>query len=175
MGSKSASRPAHSPVTNPDQLAAAFEQSFGRPGRVYRAPGRVNLIGEHTDYNDGFVMPIALDRATWVAGAPRQDRRIVARSASHGERSVDLDGDVPRRTGEWSDYVFGVAALLDEQQGLTGADLLIQSDVPEGAGLSSSAALEVSTGFALLDLSGRTIDGTALARVSQHAEQVYVG
>jgi galactokinase len=162
-------------VVNPERLARTFESAFGRPPKLYRAPGRINLIGEHTDYNDGFVMPIALDRATWIAGASRADCRIVARSLAHGERSVDLRASVPRQTGSWSDYVFGVAALLDREDGIEGADLLIDSDVPEGAGLSSSAALEVATGLALLDLSGRPIDSLRLARISQQAEHQFVG
>ena len=144
---------------------------------AYRAPGRVNLIGEHTDYNDGFVMPVAIDRFTTVAMAPRGDRSLVVRSASYpDEVTIDLDrpGDGP--LGTWSDYVRGVAAVL-ERRGcpLKGADMTITSDVPIGAGLSSSAALEVAVGYGLLDLAGHAIDRTALARACQEAEHEFAG
>src|SRR5262249_56953203 len=92
-------------------LAREFEAAFGRAPRLYRAPGRVNLIGEHTDYNDGFVMPMALDRSTWVAAAPRGDGAIVARSREFGE-TVTLDRDTRTPLGHWSDYVRGVAAMV---------------------------------------------------------------
>ena len=98
-----------------DDLASAFESAFGRPARVYRAPGRVNLIGEHTDYNDGFVMPMALDRSTWVAAAPRGDRRMVVRSREFDETAtIDLDAPRSGPTGRWTDYVRGVACVLDD-------------------------------------------------------------
>ena len=144
--------------------------------RHYRAPGRVNLIGEHTDYNDGFVMPIALDRSTWVAATPRADRLIVARSESYPDVvTIDLDRPPAPRTGHWSDYVAGVAVVLDRATRLLGADLQIRSDVPIGAGLSSSAALEVACGYALLDLSGGVMDLTGLARACQRAEDEFGG
>jgi galactokinase len=145
--------------------------------RTYRAPGRVNLIGEHTDYNDGFVMPVAIDRFTTVAMTARADRLLVVRSAAYPDSmTLDLDrpGEGPR--GHWSDYVRGVAAVL-EQGGsrLAGADMTVTSDVPVGAGLSSSAALEVAAGYALLDLAGQAIDRTALALACQQAEHQFVG
>src|SRR6185436_8135425 len=124
--------------------------------RVYRAPGRINLIGEHTDYNDGFVMPVAIDRRTVVTARARGDRRLAAVSSAFSaaaEMSLDDLGGAP--SGSWSDYVRGVAAVLERQgHRLQGADLDIESDVPPGAGLSSSAALEVAVGYALLDLAG---------------------
>ena len=144
---------------------------------IYRAPGRVNLIGEHTDYNDGFVMPVAIDRYTTVTADVRVDRRLTVRSdAYEGLAEIDLDkpGDGP--AGSWSDYVRGVAAVLERKgQRLRGAQLAIASTVPLGAGLSSSAALEVSTGFALLDLAGYAIDRTALALACQQAEHEFAG
>src|SRR5437773_9772925 len=109
----------------PDVVARDFEAAFGRAPRLYRAPGRVNLIGEHTDYNDGFVLPMALDRSTWVAAAPRDDTTIVVRSREYGETvTIDLGADTwvgpygtvgadPRVRPAWSRYVRGVAAVLD--------------------------------------------------------------
>jgi galactokinase len=145
--------------------------------RVYRAPGRVNLIGEHTDYNDGFVMPVAIDRATTASMTARPDRRLVARSgrraASH---TIDLDDPPGRRSGGWIEYVRGVATVLERRgQRIGGADIAIESTVPTGAGLSSSAALEVATGFGLLDLAGRTLGLTELALACQQAEHEFVG
>jgi galactokinase len=144
---------------------------------TYCAPGRVNLIGEHTDYNDGFVMPVAIDRFTRVTIAPRDDRTLVVRSAAYpGAVTIDLDqpGGGPR--GVWSDYVRGVAAVLERRGSrLDGADLAIASDVPIGAGLSSSAALEVAVGYGLLDHAGHAIDRTALARACQAAEHEFAG
>jgi galactokinase len=145
--------------------------------RAYRAPGRVNLIGEHTDYNDGFVMPMAIDRATTATMTPRADRRIVAHSGRrYAALTVDMDDVRPRRGGSWIEYIRGVAATL-ERRGprLGGADVAIVSDVPTGAGLSSSAALEVAVGFGLLDLAGRDIDLTELALACQEAEHEFVG
>src|SRR6059036_1622501 len=110
--------------------------------RAYRAPGRVNLIGEHTDYNDGFVMPVAIDRHTTVTIEPRSDRRLVVGSRTYDEQVVlELDALGHGPTGHWSDYVRGVAAILERSgHTLGGADLTIDSDVPLGAGLSSSAS-----------------------------------
>jgi galactokinase len=179
-------------VIDPEQLARAFEADVGHSPRIYRAPGRVNLIGEHTDYNDGFVMPIALDRSTWVAAAPRDDGRLVVRSREYGETvTINLDDAscvvaqpfraapaVGRPEGlryegpAWAKYVVGVAETLEARRG---ADLMVASDVPIGAGLSSSAALEVACGYALMDLAGSSIDLNALARAAQRAEHQFVG
>jgi galactokinase len=175
-------------VVDPDGLARAFEAAFGRAPRLYRAPGRVNLIGEHTDYNDGFVMPMALDRSTWVAAAPRDDGRFVVKSQQYNETvTFDLGTQSPLRAQSqtlsadsavsafesvhWSDYVRGIAMCV----GSGGADMLIASDVPIGAGLSSSAALEVACGFALVDLSGGAVDLDTLALAAQRAEHEFAG
>jgi galactokinase len=159
-------------VLSAGDLTREFERTFGRAPRVYRAPGRVNLIGEHTDYNDGFVMPMALDRSTWVAAAPRTDRALVVASREYRETiTLDLDCHPPYPTESWIDYVRGIAAVL----GTGGADIFIASDVPIGAGLSSSAALEIACGYALLDLAGMPIDLDALARAGQRAEHEFVG
>jgi galactokinase len=185
-------------VIDPEALAREFEAAVGRSPRLYRAPGRVNLIGEHTDYNDGFVMPIAIDRDTWVAAAPRADRRLVVRSREYGETVViDLDAEdgSDGSHNHWSCYIRGVGVTLDRgpekaalrtdgvkagaarpfQGRVSGADLMIASDVPIGAGLSSSAALEVACGFALLDLAGGPIELDHLAHAAQRAEHDFAG
>ena len=155
-------------------LTESFRQLYGQPPRLFRAPGRVNLIGEHTDYNDGFVMPAAIQLGCWVAIAGREDRRLVVHSQNLQE-TVELEPSAPRR-GHWSDYVQGVAVLL-EQGGrrLRGANLLIRSEVPIGSGLSSSAALEVATGLALLGISELELERMELARLCQRAENEFVG
>ena len=127
-------------------LSVEFAYRFGRLPTVSRAPGRVNLIGEHTDYNDGFVMPAALEFATLTAAAPRLDRRLRVYSMIMDEtREFDLDSPHESGNGDWSDYVFGVALMLENSgPRLSGADLAIWTDVPIGSGLadSSTAALE---------------------------------
>ena len=158
-------------------LATKLAALVKAPVRVFRAPGRVNLIGEHTDYNDGFVMPAAIGFYTWVAAAPRADRMLTVRSENFGGVvEVSLDAIPQGATNHWSDYVRGVAGVLERAgHRLRGADLLIKGEVPMGAGLSSSAAIEVGTGTALMALSGLPADGVALARFCQQAEHEYVG
>jgi galactokinase len=157
-------------------LAVEFAHRFGRVPTVSRAPGRVNLIGEHTDYNDGFVMPAALDFATLTAAARRPDRRLRIYSMIMDEtREFDLDSP-PAASGDWSDYVVGVALMLElSGRRLSGADLVIWTDVPMGAGLSSSAALEVSVAHALLTESGLPFDPIEVAKICQRAENDFVG
>ena len=125
------------------------------PARLYRAPGRVNLIGEHTDYNEGFVLPMAIDRAVWLAAALRSDRQVRVRAVSLERDSLfELDDLRPSREEHWTNYVRGVLAMI-EMAGhrLTGLDLAYTGDVPIGAGLSSSAAVEVAVATAAGDLS----------------------
>jgi galactokinase len=138
----------------------------------------VNLIGEHTDYNDGFVLPMAIERRTFVAAAPRTDGRIVALSlGASGPFEVELAAPGKPQRGIWGDYVEGTArALVSRGVPVTGASLLIDSDVPAGAGLSASAALETSVGLALAALAGRKdLDRVVLALAGQAAEHEYVG
>ncbi len=158
-------------------LTRKFQALYGTRPRLFRAPGRVNLIGEHTDYNDGFVLPMAIDRGTVVAAAGRADRRVRVHSLNYDESTeFDLDRPETRRRGIWLDYVEGVAqALLKRGLKLAGADLAIWSDVPVGGGLSSSAALEMSVGIALVGISGERVDRIALALSGQEAEHEYVG
>lgn len=157
-------------------LREQFRVLAGVEGRVFSAPGRVNLIGEHTDYNDGFVLPMALGQRTYVAAAPREDGRIRCWSTHfQGEVSFELSRD-PGRGNDWANHIRGItASLLREEYKLGGADLLIESDLPIGAGLSSSAAVEVATGYALLKLAGEPIDLIDLALAAQQAEHEFVG
>jgi len=162
---------------NPSDLLREFAGRFGR-ARLFSAPGRVNLIGEHTDYNEGFVLPIAIERRTYVAGSARPDRIVSVRSCNTStEFQFDLDHPGPPRRSSWLDYVEGTAqSMLDRGFALRGADLLISSDVPTGAGLSSSAALEIACGYALARLSGiEAPDLVTLALSAQSAEHTYVG
>jgi galactokinase len=162
----------------PRALARAFSVRFGRAPRLFSAPGRVNLIGEHTDYNDGFVLPMAIERRAYVAAAPRSDRTVLVRSQNLGsEFSFDLDRPGPPQRGVWGDYVEGMAqALRARGIPLTGAELLIESEVAAGAGLSASAALELSVGYALTALAGvESPDRRLLALAGQAAEHEYVG
>jgi galactokinase len=158
-------------------LRRTFESLYGTEPRLFSAPGRVNLIGEHTDYNDGFVLPMAIDRRTVVAAAARSDRRVRVRSLNLEEDAeFDLDRPETLRRRHWLDYVEGVARILEDGGlRLSGAELAIESDVPVGAGLSSSAALEVSVGLALASVSGAEIDRVQLAVAGQAAEHKYVG
>lgn len=147
------------------------------PLRAFRAPGRVNLIGEHTDYNDGFVMPAAIHFWTTVTVTPRSGREVILSSDSQaGTGSFSLDDTQARRSGQWTDYVQGVALLLEAKgYRLQGADLHVSSTVPVGSGLSSSAALEVSTGYALARTAGHDVPLLELARICQKAENGFVG
>ena len=160
-----------------DRLAERFLEMFGTPACVFRAPGRVNLIGEHTDYNDGFVMPAAIGFSTWIAGAKRDDQILQAYSDHFDERvSLSLDALAGPPTQHWSDFIRGVAACLQNAgYKLSGANFLIHGEVPLGAGLSSSASLEVATGLALSAISGIAIPRLELAKLCQRAEHEYVG
>ena len=161
------------------ELLTAFVSRFGAStsASVYRAPGRVNLIGEHTDYNEGFVLPAAIGFSCWVGIAPRSDRRLNIYSENFGEaHETNLDALGNRGSGHWSDYPIGVAwALQQAGYRLRGADMYIAGDIPLGAGLSSSAAVEVSSGYALLSIAGHAIDRTKLALLCQRAENEFVG
>ncbi len=145
--------------------------------RIFRAPGRVNLIGEHTDYNDGFVLPTAIDFSTWVSLAPLSDNRLAIFSENFNEQITIHLGDADIRPSKhWSDYVIGVAVVLQKAgHSLRGAHLKIRSEVPIGSGLSSSAALEVATACALVANSNLNIDRVELAKICRRAENEFVG
>ena len=161
-----------------DTLKQQFQQRLGRQADgVARAPGRVNLIGEHTDYNDGFVLPIAIERHTLAAWAVRDDRRATfASSQMEGEATIDLDAKIVPGEPAWTNYPRGVAAgLAAHGVALRGIDILFWSDVPLGGGLSSSAALEVATATAMTAAAGATVEPTAMARICQQAEHEFAG
>ncbi|NGO10867.1 galactokinase [Streptomyces sp. HC44] len=164
-------------------VAERFEELYGRaPEGVWAAPGRVNLIGEHTDYNDGFVMPFALPHTTVAAVSRRTDGLLRLHSADVEGGAEDsvvelrVDALTPRSDQNWTAYPAGVVwALREAGHAVTGADIHVASTVPTGAGLSSSAALEVVTALALDELYGLGIERPQLALLCQRAENVYVG
>jgi len=145
--------------------------------RTFRAPGRVNLIGEHTDYNDGFVMPAAIDLSVFVRVWPREDRKLDIRSENFDDAiEFDLDDPNPVPRHHWSDYAVGVAVMLERAgHRLRAAHLQIRGEVPVGSGLSSSAATEVATACALVANSELTIDRRELALLCQKAENEFAG
>jgi galactokinase len=160
-----------------DQVASGFETRFGAPAQyVVRAPGRVNLIGEHTDYNGGFVLPMAIDRATWIALRPRADGRVCLHSLDYGESgSFELD-DLGKNKMSWKEYPKGVAwALQDAGLGLRGWDGVTKCEVPMGAGLSSSASFELAVARAFALASDFAWDASRMALLCQKAENQWVG
>ena len=161
-----------------DALIAAVPAAAGQRDRVrvVRAPGRVNLIGEHTDYNLGFVLPAAIDLEIRIAYLPTDDGRVELTRLGDGERDgFDLETDRPR-TGTWLDYVAGTAWALGEAGlPLRGLHGVIATTLPTASGLSSSAAIELASAWALLDEAATSVDAMTLARICQRAENVYVG
>ncbi|CAM5335482.1 galactokinase [Streptomyces tanashiensis] len=160
-------------------VADDFEALYGAaPDGVWAAPGRVNLIGEYTDFNDGFVLPLALPHTTVAAVSRRDDGVLRLHSADADGGIVQLDTDAlePLSGGGWAAYPAGVVwALREAGHPVTGADVHLASTVPTGAGLSSSAALEVVTALALNDLFGLGLSRAGLARLAQRAENAFVG
>ena len=160
-------------------LGAQFARHYGHsPAWIARAPGRVNLIGEHTDYNHGFVLPMAIEREVLLAAAPNGSRQIRLRSTAVEEpETVELSQPVrPARHGHWSNYPRGViAGFIERHVTLIGLDLLIHSSVPIGGGLSSSAALEVATATMLEAVAQRPLDPLEKVRLCQEAEQRFAG
>jgi galactokinase len=170
-----------------ERVLRAFEREYGRPAEaLVRAPGRVNLIGEHTDYNDGFVLPMALDRAAWIALAPRDDDVVRLLADDLDQRGTfrvesaarrDARGDAHADRGGWLEYPRAVAWALQADGGhvLRGFDGVLASDVPRGAGLSSSAAVELAVAAAFREASGFAWDPVDVARRMQRAENHWVG
>jgi galactokinase len=157
--------------------AQQFAGSFRAQPAIFSAPGRVNLIGEHTDYNDGFVMPSAIGLRTRVAVTPRSERKLLIRSEGFPQSlEFDLD-DLPQHaTGVWYDYVLGIAVAL-QQAGhiLKGANFSVTSEIPIGAGLSSSAAIEVASALALISVNGAVVPLVEVAKLCQATENNFIG
>jgi len=162
-----------------ERVLEGLTRTFGRserPPTVIRAPGRVNLIGEHTDYNDGYVLPMAIDRAIWIALRPSSAPAITIHSLDFDQTdSFALDA-IEHATGSWADYVRGVAwALQQHGYPLAGWEGVLAGDVPVGAGLSSSAALEMAVALAFAAVAGWSWDPARMARVGQQAENQWIG
>ena len=169
-------------MTEPrDRVLMEFERRMGqRPAILARAPGRVNLIGDHTDYNDGFVLPMAIDRAVWIALRARDDGRVSAYSLDFGEEATFAVSDTTRGNEGWVEYVRGVAWTVGafaqrEGASLRGWEGVLAGNVPLGAGLSSSAALELATARAFAATSRLAWRPTDMALLSQRAENEWVG
>ncbi|RME83849.1 MAG: galactokinase, partial [Caldilineae bacterium] len=161
----------------PDEVSARFAEMFGRPPTLLaRAPGRVNLIGEHTDYNDGFVLPMAIDRAIWLAVRPRADQRVVVHSLEFDQTVTFSLARLQNEHAGWVEYIRGVAwALQEAGYALRGWEGVLAGDVPIGAGLSSSAALEMATARAFAAVSELPWEPKSMARLGQRAENEWVG
>lgn len=146
------------------------------PEIIIRAPGRVNLIGEHTDYNDGFVLPMAIDQAIWMAVRARQDRKVVSYSLDFGEISDFSLDDIQKESHTWKEYLKGVAWLLQQEgYSLKGWEGMLAGDVPIGSGLSSSAALEMATLRSFSEISDFTWDAKSMAIIGQRVEMEWIG
>jgi galactokinase len=162
----------------PSLLQQVFRERFGGDAEwVVRAPGRVNLIGEHTDYNEGFVLPMAIDRAIWIALRRRSDRTVRIYSLDF-EQEVSFDLDVLQKGEGWAEYLKGVAYMLEKQQEigpLYGWEGVLSGDVPRGAGLSSSAALELAAARAFAAVNSISWQPDRMARLAQQAENEWVG
>jgi galactokinase len=158
-------------------LRELHRSRFGAEPAVFAAPGRVNLIGEHTDYAEGFVMPVAIDFATLAGISPRSDGTIVIYSENYAEERVFDAAVLPKHAaGHWSDYPIGVTAIIaGEGHSIPGFSLSLWGDVPLGSGLSSSASVEVASALAVTSLAGVHYSGPALALVCQRAENEFVG
>ena len=164
-------------MTLREQVEQDFRKRFGTaPAVVVRSPGRVNLIGEHTDYNDGFVLPIAIDREVWIALRPRDDRRVVVHSLDYdAPLSFEL-GPISHAGTDWTEYVKGVAwALQEDGHTLKGWEGVMSGEVPRGAGLSSSAAVELAVQRAFATVSGLTWKPSEMALLGQRVENKWIG
>jgi galactokinase len=159
------------------ELARKFTGMFGGQPAIFGAPGRVNLIGEHTDYNEGFVMPSAIGLRTRVAISRHPERKLRIYSQDFPQ-SFEFDSDnLPQEaTGAWCDYVLGIAIALQQTgHAPQGANLFVQSEIPIGAGLSSSAAIEVASALAILSLNSAILPLADVARLCQHTENTFIG
>lgn len=167
--------------TQPQQtkLIEIFNRHFDKQPQIVCAPGRVNLIGEHTDYNGGFVLPCAINYQTLIAFTPRNDNRVIAIAADYGNQRDEFDISEPIAMNDqqfWSNYVRGVVDVMTKQYSLTsGVNMVISGNVPQGAGLSSSAALEVAVAKVISEVNDLNIEPKTLALIGQQAENEFVG
>jgi galactokinase len=164
-------------MTLREQIEQDFRARFGAaPTAVVRSPGRVNLIGEHTDYNDGFVLPIAIDREVWIALRPRDDRRVVVHSLDYGASLSFELGRISHTGTDWGEYLKGVAwALQEAGHTLEGLEGVMIGNVPRGAGLSSSAAVELAMQRAFATVSGLPWKPSEMALLGQKVENKWIG
>ncbi len=164
-------------MTLQQQVIEEFQRRYGEaPTLVVRAPGRVNLIGEHTDYNDGYVMPLAIDRAVWIAARPRLDPYVTLYSIDFEQMAEFSLEEIVKRDNLWVEYVQGVAwALQEDGHALKGWDGVIAGDVPIGAGLSSSAAIELASARTFCAVAGIAWDAPEMAKLCQRVENQWVG
>jgi len=162
-----------------EKIAAEFQKYFSKPAsHIIRSPGRVNIIGEHTDYNEGFVFPMAIERATWLAVSPREDHFINIYSEHRGKASLNLLNLLrPQEKAKWFDYIEAVAWALSNEfkKALKGFDAAVLSDVPVGAGLSSSASFELAIAKALSISNELNWEPVKIAKLCQKAENQWVG
>lgn len=158
------------------KLVHTYQELFNAPPLVVRSPGRVNIIGEHTDYNEGFVLPAAIDKAVYVAVNKRTDDQVVLHSIDFKDKFEGRVTEIRRSNKHWANYILGVAAqILKRGHQIGGFNLIIDGDVPLGAGLSSSAAVECATAFALNELFSLGIDKKELTNIAQKAEHEFAG
>ena len=160
-----------------EDIVQHFRSRFGQAPRwIVRAPGRVNLIGEHTDYNDGFVLPLAIDRAVWIAFRPRADRRVLVHSIDFDESGEFSLDDLAQQQAGWIEYLKGVAWVLGEAgHKLVGWEGVMSGDVPLGAGLSSSAAVEMAAARTFAASGNLPWDPAVMAKLGQRAENRWIG
>lgn len=160
-----------------ESVITSFHTAFGYSTQplMVRSPGRINIIGEHTDYNEGFVLPAAIDKCIYMAIDKRPDNIISLYSIAYQQKyQVNIDDLQP--TGTWASYILGVAdQLLKRGYPLQGFNLLVDGDIPAGAGLSSSAAVECAAVFALNEMFGLGIAKMEMVKIAQEAEQCYTG
>src|SRR6476620_9934846 len=158
------------------ELESSFKNRYQKDPLIVRSPGRVNIIGEHTDYNDGFVLPAAIDKNIFVSVSKREDDSINLVSQEFNEELEIKLKDINRSEKQWANYILGVVdQLLKNKYRLSGFNLMIHGDVPIGAGLSSSAAVECATAFALNELFQLQIDKLDMVKMAQKAEHEYAG
>jgi galactokinase len=166
-----------SKITKDDVIKAFHSRFDGEPDFGVRAPGRVNLIGEHTDYNGGYVFPMTIDRAVWMAARGRDDGKMKVYSVDYNRECVcDLRSRLNKDQDVWFEYIKGCAWALQEQgRTLSGFDAVLMGDIPQGAGLSSSAALEIASLLTFSELGGYELPGIELAKLGRLAENQWMG